>query len=328
MTELLSQMLGAEWENALIIIFNLILIESLLSIDNAAVLATMVMDLPPQQRAKALRYGIIGAYVFRGLCLLFATWLIKIWWLKPLGGLYLLYLAYDFFRRKATPQVEDDMLVKEEKWFYKLSFGLIGSFWATVVAVEVMDLAFSLDNVFAAVAFTDNIWLICTGVFIGILAMRFVAQWFVRLLERYPFLETSAFLVIGILGIKLFLALPCHFYEHTAWAKMLESEVADSIVSVVTAGFFFVPILTSRFFGWPAQTDKKSHPATGSEQLAHHDFHILDDERDSRLQNTRKMNHHPGGPQQRPVLRTDFYSHDRYAPLLLRYERKPGLRKV
>ena len=61
MTELMSQILGADWENALMIILNLIIIESLLSIDNAAVLATMVMDLPQHQRSKALRYGIIGA---------------------------------------------------------------------------------------------------------------------------------------------------------------------------------------------------------------------------------------------------------------------------
>ncbi len=107
------------------------------------------------------------------------------------------------------------------------------------------------SNVFAAVAFTDNIYLICIGVFIGILAMRFVAQWFVTLLERYPFLETSAFMVIGILGIKLFLSLPCHFYEDTEWARTIDGESADMLVSVITAGFFFIPILTSRFFGWP-----------------------------------------------------------------------------
>src|SRR6476659_3792353 len=77
------------------IIGMLIIIESLLSVDNAAVLATMVMDLPKEQRNKALKYGIIGAYVFRGLCLLFAAWLVTIWWLKPLGGLYLLYLVWD-----------------------------------------------------------------------------------------------------------------------------------------------------------------------------------------------------------------------------------------
>lgn len=257
MTDFLQQILGNDWENALIIIFNLILIESLLSVDNAAVLATMVLDLPPEKRKLALRYGILGAYIFRGLCLIFAAWLIKIWWLKPLGGAYLIYLAVDYFRKKATPPVEDDMLVKEEKWFYKITTGLVGPFWATVIAVEIMDLAFSLDNVFAAVAFTDNIWLICIGVFIGILAMRFVAQWFVKLLERYPFLETSAFIVIGILGVKLFLALPCHFLKDHAWAQWVEGETADLIVSIVTAGFFFVPILTSRLFGWP----KKREPA-------------------------------------------------------------------
>src|SRR5688500_14943844 len=89
---------------SLVIIGNLIIIESLLSVDNAAVLATMVMDLPKEQRQRALRFGIFGAYFFRGLCLLFATFLIQIWWLKPLGGLYLLWLAFDYFRGKSTPK--------------------------------------------------------------------------------------------------------------------------------------------------------------------------------------------------------------------------------
>jgi predicted tellurium resistance membrane protein TerC len=81
--------------------------------------------------------------------------------------------------------------------------------------------------------------------------MRFVAQWFVKLLERYLFLETSAFLVIGILGLKLFLALPCHFYHEAPLARWIEGETADLIVSMITASFFFVPILSSRFLGWP-----------------------------------------------------------------------------
>lgn len=251
MTELFHTIFGDDWQGSLVIVLNLILIESLLSVDNAAVIATMVLDLPPEKRKLALRYGIIGAYFFRGVCLIFASWLIEIWWLKPLGGAYLVYLMWGYFRGKSTPKRDDDTLAKEEKWFYKVSRGVLGSFWSTIVAVEIMDLAFSLDNVFAAVAFTDNIYLICMGVFIGILAMRFVAQWFVFLLEKYPFLETSAFLVIGVLGVKLFLALPCHFLEGHAWAIWIESETADLIVSFITAGFFFVPIVTSRLFGFP-----------------------------------------------------------------------------
>lgn len=142
------------------VVGNLILIESLLSIDNAAVLATMVMDLRGKDRDKALKYGIIGAYVYRGLCLLFASYLIQFWWLKPLGGLYLLYLVWDWWKGKQTEDTEDDLLDKNSNWLYRLTVGSLGTFWATVAMVEVMDLAFSIDNVFEAVAFSKNLILI------------------------------------------------------------------------------------------------------------------------------------------------------------------------
>ena len=167
MNQLLSQIL-ADPTASLIIIGNLIIIESLLSVDNAAVLATMVMDLPKEQREKALKYGIFGAFFFRGLAMIFAAFLIKIWWLKPLGGLYLLYLVYDWWKGKQTETKEDDFVDKQGNWLYKLTIGSLGNFWATVCLVELMDMAFSIDNVFAAVAFTPNIILICIGVFIAL----------------------------------------------------------------------------------------------------------------------------------------------------------------
>ncbi len=243
---------------ALAVIGNLILIESLLSVDNAAVLATMVLDLPKDQRSKALRYGIIGAYFFRGVCLIFAAWLITIWWLKPIGGIYLLYLTYDYFKSKATASEDDDTLNKSEHWLYKATIGAMGQFWATVALVELMDLAFSIDNVFAAVAFSENLILIWTGVFIGILAMRFVAQAFVRLMERYPFLETAAFVVIGILGIKLLLSIYEHFYPDHGFSHFLASHAADWGVSILTVSIFFVPIITSMLFNFPKRRAEES----------------------------------------------------------------------
>ena len=149
MQELIQQILDNPGAS-LAIIGNLIIIESLLSVDNAAVLATMVMDLPEKQRDKALKYGIIGAYVFRGLAMIFAAFLIKIWWLKPLGGLYLLYLVYDFWKGKQTETTEDDFIDKKSNWLYRATVGSLGNFWATVALVELMDMAFSIDNVFAA----------------------------------------------------------------------------------------------------------------------------------------------------------------------------------
>lgn len=243
---------------SLAIIGNLVIIESLLSVDNAAVLATMVMDLPEEQRKKALKYGIIGAYFFRGLAMLFATVLIQIWWLKALGGLYLLILVFNYWKGKRTPDThEDDVIDKKTNWLYRKTVGAMGPFWATVALVELMDIAFSIDNVFAAVAFTDNILLVCTGVFIGILAMRFVAQSFVRLMGKYAFLETAAFIVIGILGLKLVASLFEHFNPAHPISKFLASHMADVGTSILTVAIFFIPILTSVLFNFPKHRSGK-----------------------------------------------------------------------
>lgn len=236
------------------IVGNLVIIESLLSVDNAAVLATMVGDLPKDQRAKALRYGIFGAYIFRGLCILFASYLIQFWFLKPLGGLYLLYLVFGHFR--AGPAHEEEKIEKEKSWIYRNTLGLFGKFWATVALIELMDLAFSIDNVFAVVAFTDNLLLICLGVFIGILAMRLVAQGFVLLMGKYPFLETAAFGVIGLLGLKLVLSLVAHFAPTHPVSLALESETADVVITVLTVAAFAVPWATSVLFNVPRHLNR------------------------------------------------------------------------
>jgi YkoY family integral membrane protein len=250
MNELIQDILNHPGAS-LAIIGNLIIIESLLSVDNAAVLATMVMDLPEKEREKALKYGIWGAYVFRGLAMLFASVLIKIWWLKPVGGIYLLYLVYSYWKGKQTVKKDDDVIDKKSNWLYRVTVGSLGNFWATVCLVELMDMAFSIDNVFAAVAFTPNIILVCAGVFIGILAMRFIANYFVKMMAKYTFLETAAFIVIAVLGIKLTLSLVEHFQPKSGFAQFMKSETADVIMSVITVSIFFIPILTSRLFNFP-----------------------------------------------------------------------------
>ena len=235
--------------SSLAVVGNLIIIESLLSVDNAAVLATLVSDLPRERRPQALRYGIFGAYLFRGLSLVFAAYLVEFWFLKPLGGLYLLYLTFDYFR--ATRPEHADAPDKQKSWLYRRTLGLLGPFWATVAVIELMDVAFSIDNVFAVVAFSKNLLLVCVGVFIGILAMRLVAQAFVQLMGTYPFLETAAFVVIGILGLKLVLSLLGHLAPTHPVSIFLESEVAEAGLTVLTIATFGVPLLTSRLLGWP-----------------------------------------------------------------------------
>ncbi|NTW55617.1 MAG: DUF475 domain-containing protein [Chlorobiaceae bacterium] len=252
MAELLQQII-AHPVSSLLVIGNLIIIESLLSVDNAAVLAAMVMDLPVRQRYAALQYGILGAYIFRGICLFFASFLVKVWWLKMFGGFYLLYLFLNWFRGRKTPEVSDDYFDKQHNRFYNWISSRIGPFVSTIILVELMDLAFSIDNVFAAVAFTDNILLVYTGVFIGILAMRFVARGFIKLMETYPFLKSSAFIVIGLLGVKLSLASVEHLFPDHPLMKFTEGHIADILTSLVTVAVFLIPVLTSMLFNIPAR---------------------------------------------------------------------------
>lgn len=273
--DFLHTILGDDIEAGLLIILNLIVIESLLSVDNAAVLATMVLDLPKHQRNKALKYGIIGAYVFRGLCLLLAAWLVTIWYLKPLGGLYLLWLAYSYFKGKNSPADDNEAIDKNQSWIYRSTVGVLGSFWSTVALIEIMDLAFSIDNVFAAVAFTDHMPLIYIGVFIGILAMRFVAQGFVRLMEKFPFLETLAFVVIGVLGLKLLSSVYTHYAEGSAIARFIDSEQLDLLVSVFTVAIFILPIITSYLFNFPSKVAGDAEVSHSAETVLDHQDEIL-----------------------------------------------------
>jgi len=172
------------------IIGSLILLEGLLSADNALVLAIMVKHLPKDQQKKALFYGILGAYLFRFIAIGLGTYLITIWWIKAAGALYLLWMALQFFLKKKGD---------EEEGVPDVPHG----FWRTVLAVEIMDIAFSIDSVLAAFGVSDQIWVLYLGGIFGVMMMRGVAQIFLTLIDRYPGLETTAYLIIGIIGAKM-----------------------------------------------------------------------------------------------------------------------------
>lgn len=239
-----------------LIILNLIIIEGLLSVDNAAVLATMVLDLPKEQRPKALKYGLIGAYVFRGICLAFAYVLMSVYWIKFLGAFWLFYLVYEYFKGKSTPKDSTDDLTKENSWVYKNTIGKLGMFWSTVLSIELMDLAFSVDNVLAAVALSDKLWVICLGVFIGIAAMRFVAGAFVKLMEKNPVLQTSAFIAIALIGIKLLILGLAAYIPHVE--KEFLGHHTEIIYSSIILSTFLFPLLFSK-----SKKDERPETSTG-----------------------------------------------------------------
>jgi ABC-type phosphate transport system permease subunit len=74
-------------------------------------------------------------------------------------------------------------------------------------------------------------------------------------MEKFAFLESSAFIVIGILGIKLLLSLFQHFQPDGAVGKFLDSRAADITMSSITVAIFFIPIITSVLFNVPKKNE-------------------------------------------------------------------------
>src|SRR5918996_5770819 len=182
----------------------LVLLEGLLSADNALVLAILVLGLPRKDQQKALRYGIVGAFFFRIIATLIAARLIDYGWVKLIGAGYLLYLSYKhFFGETGT---EERRSIKRARPWLGMT-----AFWATVVKVELTDIVFAVDSILVAVAMSSKKWVIITGGLLGIITMRMVIGQLLVIVRRYPALVDGAFIIIAWVGVKLLIE-----YLHTA----------------------------------------------------------------------------------------------------------------
>ena len=142
-----------------VVIFQLIFFQVILSIDNAAVLGSLVALLPDErpvywpkalkkvgdwmhpiignQRTAALRVGLVGAYLAQGLMLFLATQISQAPWVKVLGACYLVWLSFDNLSEEKKEEAEEENLAREAR---------NKGFWSIVLTVELSDIVFSLDN--------------------------------------------------------------------------------------------------------------------------------------------------------------------------------------
>lgn len=249
------------WTTIIGAVLTLVVLEGLLSADNALVLAVMVRHLPKDQQKRALRYGIVGAFVFRLIAVVFASLLLGFWWLKVLGGVYLLYLALKHFMARTEDNPE--------------AMARAGTgFWMTVVNVELADIAFSIDSILAAVAMSESLpdsianrvlihmpmigdinmqlVIVYVGGILGIITMRMVAGVFLVLLERFTGLAAGAYGLVAWIGAGL-VGSGLH-----AWKRELPVEMP----SWLFWGGMGAIILVSMLFGGkkPAHTDTPTGP--------------------------------------------------------------------
>jgi len=249
---------GQSVESAdLIVVGLLILLEGLLSIDNALVLGMLAKRLPKHMRSRALSYGLIGAFVFRVIAILTSAYLLQWTFVKFIGGAYLVYIAVKHLFLDEADGNDEKVVLDDEgqpalvdattgekldidrenieiEQRVPIAAALVTEepdqsnatplmpsesavcdvparnqalFWRTVLVIELTDIAFAVDSILAAMALAgsrqDKLWVVVTGGILGVVLMRFAAALFVKLLEKYPRFETSAYLLVVIIGLKL-----------------------------------------------------------------------------------------------------------------------------
>ena len=228
--------LWASFVHALPVIMGLVLIEGLLSVDNALAIAAMASHLDEKQRAKAMNIGYIGAYGFRLVALLFASWIIHNHWVMLVGALYLVWLMCAHFAgQKDIGEDEGEAVNVHHR-----------TFASTIAMISLMDLSLSVDNVVAAIALSPkDLWPVYVGVTIGIIALRLVAGLAIKMIVKYPVLEHTAFILIGYVGLLLLSELHFHdFFEARGPLKVKILKFAGIIlITVLTIAWSRIEVM-------------------------------------------------------------------------------------
>jgi YkoY family integral membrane protein len=231
----------------------LIGLEGLLSADNALVLAVIAKHLPADQKKKAINYGIIMAFAFRFAALFVISYIANIWQIQAIGAAYLLYLGLKhIFKARFGKENENNRQDNEKEAAGK-------GFWPTVGKIALADLAFAVDSILAAVALAlglpdsplrdfggmdgGQFIVVLLGGIAGLILIKFAATWFVKLLEKRPALETTAYAIVAWVGVKLAVitlahkdigVLDPHFPHGTLWTLIFYGV----LVAIALIGWF------------------------------------------------------------------------------------------
>lgn len=226
------------------IILTLVVLEAVLSFDNAAILAVMSRRLPlGQGRRRALNYGLAIAYALRVLAILSAFLLQRFPVFLAIGGAYLLVLfARHFWGVLRHRGAERHAAAGPAKGALGLSPLAI-----VVLQIGLVDLAFAMDQVIAAFGFTKEIWLIIIAATIGLVSLRVLAPFISRLMDWLPLLEHMAYVAVGFVGVLLVLEHPVVLPA----PPHAVTDLVDAIKIPITLSLFAVPILVKLAFKVP-----------------------------------------------------------------------------
>lgn len=178
-------------------LINIILIDIIMSGDNAIIIGMATKDLDEKYRKKAIMIGIFLATVFRIILAFFTVFLLSIVGLKFAGWLLLLYVVWKFYKElRNGGEWEHWWKSKGEKWFMYALYTIV-----------IADISMSLDNVLAvAGAAHNNVAALGIGLVFSIILMAFASNYIARNLNKYPQIQWVWLLVILFVAIEMMLS--------------------------------------------------------------------------------------------------------------------------
>ena len=203
-----------QWGEVLALLPVLVMLELILSADNAVALAAIARtSRSPEQERLALNIGIGLAMLLRVGLIALAQWVLQSPWVQLLAAAYLFWLFITHLRHSSHDNPDEPTA--------QAGSSQARSLLNTVLLLGFTDLAFSIDSVAAAVAVSDQILLISAGAVIGIIALRFTSGLFIRWLDEYERLETAGFLSVAFVALRLLIHVLVPQLNQPDWLTLL-----------------------------------------------------------------------------------------------------------
>lgn len=204
-------------------VFKIVMIDLLLGLDNAIVIALACASLAVAVRGKAILLGTAGAIALRAVLLVFATFLLGVPYLKLIAGLYLIFIGY-----KLLTGHEDDPEVAQKSTIW-------GAVWTIIVA----DFMLSLDNVMAvagaatAAGEHSTIYAVA-GIVISIPIIIYGAKYLSGLMDRFKVIVWIGAAMLGVVGAEMIVS-DAHFIQYIGEVNHLVAKVVGGGVVVAVA---------------------------------------------------------------------------------------------
>jgi YjbE family integral membrane protein len=185
------EFLSTAWWSALLAI---ILIDLVLAGDNAIVIALAARNLPPHLKTKAIVWGTVGAIAVRSVMTLGVVWLLKIPGLMLVGGLGLLWVAYQLLAEDGGGDEHGPAA---------------STFWGAMKTIVVADALMGVDNVLGVAGAAHGAMdLVIIGLLISVPIVVFGSKVVLQLVERFPLIIQAGAAVLAFTAAKMIIGEP------------------------------------------------------------------------------------------------------------------------